>query len=169
MASRLILVTGGADSGRLRVARSLASRPGGRILSLAFGSPPEKERLPEEDDGPDPAVVVEGPSALAKAWRQAGLSWDVLLLHGLDTWVEKQLRSAGEAEAVLGEVQVLVAFARTAPQHTVVVSREAGSGVVPVWREERLYRDTLGWVNQTLAQAADEVWVALAGLPFRLK
>jgi adenosylcobinamide kinase/adenosylcobinamide-phosphate guanylyltransferase len=51
----------------------------------------------------------------------------------------------------------------------VAVSDEVGLGVVPETRSGRLFRDTLGAVNQRLAATADEVWFVVAGLPQRLR
>ena len=42
-------------------------------------------------------------------------------------------------------------------------------GVVPPTRLGRFYRDALGYANQRLAQAADEVLLLVAGLPWQLK
>ena len=55
------------------------------------------------------------------------------------------------------------------PAHVVAVSDEVGLGVVPETRAGRLFRDTLGTVNQRLAATADEVWFVVAGLPPRLR
>jgi adenosylcobinamide kinase/adenosylcobinamide-phosphate guanylyltransferase len=55
------------------------------------------------------------------------------------------------------------------PAHVVAVSDEVGLGVVPETRAGRLFRDTLGAVNQRLAATADEVWFVVAGLPQRLR
>ena len=55
------------------------------------------------------------------------------------------------------------------PAHVVAVSDEVGLGVVPETRAGRLFRDTLGTVNQRLASTADEVWFVVAGLPQRLR
>lgn len=42
-------------------------------------------------------------------------------------------------------------------------------GIVPPYRLGRLYRDGLGLTNQQLAQAAHEVLLLVAGMPWRLK
>jgi adenosylcobinamide kinase/adenosylcobinamide-phosphate guanylyltransferase len=55
------------------------------------------------------------------------------------------------------------------PAHVIAVSDEVGLGVVPETRAGRLFRDTLGSVNQRLAATADEVWFIVAGLPQRLR
>jgi adenosylcobinamide kinase/adenosylcobinamide-phosphate guanylyltransferase len=51
----------------------------------------------------------------------------------------------------------------------VIVSQEVGLGLVPTSRLGREFRDLLGSANQTIAAAADEVLLFVAGLPLRLK
>ena len=55
------------------------------------------------------------------------------------------------------------------PARVVAVWGGVGLGVVPGTRSGRLFGDALGWVNQRLAGAADEVWFVVAGLPQRLR
>ena len=72
-------------------------------------------------------------------------------------------------QAVLAEVDDLLAVQATSSATWLVVSNEVGMGVVPPTRLGRFYRDALGYSNQRLAQAADEVLLLVAGLPWRLK
>ncbi|MCS6773983.1 MAG: bifunctional adenosylcobinamide kinase/adenosylcobinamide-phosphate guanylyltransferase [Anaerolineae bacterium] len=51
----------------------------------------------------------------------------------------------------------------------VIVSNEVGLSVAPDNAAGRAYRDALGRANQIVAQAADEVYLLVAGLPLRLK
>ena len=80
---------------------------------------------------------------------------------------------AGSGEAALGRLaercDALVNNWVMTPAHVVAVSDEVGLGVVPETRAGRLFRDTLGTVNQRLAATADEVWFVVAGLPQRLR
>ena len=50
-----------------------------------------------------------------------------------------------------------------------VVTNEVGLGIVPDNRLARDFRDAAGWLNQTVAQAADEVWLCVAGYPVKVK
>ena len=45
----------------------------------------------------------------------------------------------------------------------VVVSDEVGLGVHPSTEAGRRFRDALGLVNQAVAEAADDVWLVVAG------
>jgi adenosylcobinamide kinase / adenosylcobinamide-phosphate guanylyltransferase len=51
----------------------------------------------------------------------------------------------------------------------IVVTNEVGLGVVPAYPLGRLYRDTLGYVNQQLARAADLVYLMVAGIAVDIK
>jgi adenosylcobinamide kinase / adenosylcobinamide-phosphate guanylyltransferase len=51
----------------------------------------------------------------------------------------------------------------------IVVTNEVGLGVVPAYPLGRLYRDTLGYVNQQLARAADRVYLMVAGIAVDIK
>ncbi len=50
-----------------------------------------------------------------------------------------------------------------------IVSNEVGLGVVPPYPLGRVYRDALGWANQTLAKAAKQVILMVAGIPMVIK
>jgi adenosylcobinamide kinase/adenosylcobinamide-phosphate guanylyltransferase len=69
-----------------------------------------------------------------------------------------------ECEALLAVVKSL------SPNKTlIVVTNEVGLGIVPAYPFGRLYRDTLGYINQRLAQAAERVYLMVAGLAVDIK
>lgn len=51
----------------------------------------------------------------------------------------------------------------------VIVTNEVGLGIVPENEMARLYRDSLGRMNQRLAAVVDEVYLMVAGIPVRVK
>jgi len=51
----------------------------------------------------------------------------------------------------------------------IAVTNEVGLGVVPEYPIARLYRDELGRVNRRLAEAADSVYLLVAGVPLEVK
>jgi adenosylcobinamide kinase / adenosylcobinamide-phosphate guanylyltransferase len=56
-----------------------------------------------------------------------------------------------------------------AETNVILVSNEAGLGLVPTYELGRFYRDNMGRVNQTMASYADEVYFTIAGLPIEIK
>ena len=58
---------------------------------------------------------------------------------------------------------------RATRARVVVVSNELGLGLVPATKVVRAFRDLAGRVNQQVAAEADEVYLAVSGLPLRLK
>ena len=92
-------------------------------------------------------------------------TWVAALMEETGVWGEEP----GAAERLAGRCDALVnAWAMTSA-HVVAVSDEVGLGVVPDTRSGRLFRDTLGAVNQRLAGTADRVWFVVAGLPQQLR
>lgn len=51
----------------------------------------------------------------------------------------------------------------------VLVSNEVGSGIVPMGELSRRFVDEAGWLNQAVAEVADQVTLVVAGLPLVLK
>ena len=51
----------------------------------------------------------------------------------------------------------------------IIVTNEIGLGVIPMGREVRAFVDTLGKLNQDIAQICDKVTLMAAGLPLSLK
>jgi adenosylcobinamide kinase/adenosylcobinamide-phosphate guanylyltransferase len=66
------------------------------------------------------------------------------------------------------QVAALFAGCRSGP-HLIVVSQEVGLGIVPAYPQGRAFRDLLGRVNQVAAQAAQRVYLTVAGVPLLLK
>jgi adenosylcobinamide kinase/adenosylcobinamide-phosphate guanylyltransferase len=51
----------------------------------------------------------------------------------------------------------------------VLVTNEVGLGIVPDNALARAFRDAAGFINQAIAEVADEVELVVSGLPLRLK
>lgn len=75
----------------------------------------------------------------------------------------------GWEELACGAAEAVVAAGRRAGVPMVVVSLEAGMGVVPVHPLGRAFRDALGRANQVVAEAADTVYLMVAGIPWKIK
>ena len=174
MSGRLLLVTGGARSGKSRYAQQRARELGGRTLFVATGVATDDEmaeriarhRAERPVDWVTLEAQVDLAAAIAAHWRGEGC----VLVEDLGTLVTNLLveREAG-ASQVGREVERLIDLPAQRQGLLIVVSQEVGLGLVPSTPLGRAFRDLLGLANQTLAAAADEVVMVVAGLPLRLK
>lgn len=184
---RLILVLGGARSGKSRFAQQLAQacseeerRPIVYIATAEAGDEHMRQRIERHRRGrPSGWETVEAPQNVAAAVEAAGDSAAAIIVDCLTLWISNLLLAGGEEfneaqaasreEAILDEVEALIRAARKANARVIVVSNEVGMGIVPLTRLGRIFRDIAGRANQALAQAAGEVYVTWAGLPQRIK
>jgi adenosylcobinamide kinase/adenosylcobinamide-phosphate guanylyltransferase len=187
---RLVLIVGGARSGKSAFAERLAlksSRSVAFIATATAGDEEMRERIARHRAArPAAWYTIEEPLDLTGAVLQASELAHVLLLDCITLWLnnlftqtsgqhEREERQYAAStlfdEAALQEIEKLLAAVRSfAPgKILLIVTNEVGLGIVPAYPLGRLYRDTLGLLNQRLAQAADRVYLMVAGLGVDLK
>lgn len=170
----LTLVLGGAASGKSEFAESLAGRAGRRILYLATELPGRGTRSPEWRN-----KIAAHRSRRPDAWRTEVLNGrspdlvlsgprpDGILLDSLSLWISAryQKEAAGHLQKSL---RTLLQVIRTrAP--LIVVSDEAGLGLVPPNLAGRKFLEILGRCNALLAGEADRVYFVVSGQPLKIK
>ncbi len=189
---RLILVLGGARSGKSSYAEGRARELGGdEVLYVATSEAKDDEmvaRVARHRAARPPAWgTVEAPRSVAQAIRQARSGEQVVLVDCITFLVSNHLITAAGPEGdpfdapsadpfderieagVIAEVEALAAYAREQDVTMLVVSNEVGLGLVPAYELGRAYRDILGRANQVLARYADEVLLLVAGIPMKVK
>jgi adenosylcobinamide kinase/adenosylcobinamide-phosphate guanylyltransferase len=191
---RLILILGGARSGKSTFAERLAASSGKAVAFIATATASDDEmraRIARHRAfRPEKWHTLEEPLELARAVQQAYKLVDVLLLDCVTVWLGNVLlQELGQQESddrgkeelyipdnlfderSLKQIETLLAVVQSAePNKTlIVVSNEVGLGIVPAYPLGRVYRDTLGYVNQRLAQAADRVYLMVAGMAVDIK
>ncbi|WP_409331361.1 bifunctional adenosylcobinamide kinase/adenosylcobinamide-phosphate guanylyltransferase [Trujillonella humicola] len=170
-----VLVLGGSRSGKSAHAESLvADRADVVYLAASAPAPGDAEWA---------ARVAAHRARRPSSWTtlESTAPGDLVrpgtvLVDSVTTWVAALMDDAGiwddgpaAAEELAARCEALLGAWAATPAHVVAVSDEVGLGVVPETRAGRLFRDTLGEVNQRLAASADEVWFVVAGLPQRLR
>jgi adenosylcobinamide kinase/adenosylcobinamide-phosphate guanylyltransferase len=145
------------------------------VATYRSGNDPEMAQRIERHRAARPAawLTVEEPLAVADAVERASRDCDAVLVDCLTIWLSNLLwehrgaaiRSVEETAAA--ELSRLAAVASRCD--VILVSNEVGSGVVPEHPVARAFRDLQGFVNQSAAEAADQVLLAVAGLPLYLK
>lgn len=155
----ILLVLGGARSGKSRLAERRAAAAPGPVTYLATAT------VAAGDDDlaarvaihrarrPADWVTVEAGPELIEHLRDIE---GTVLVDSLGTWVARH-----EAFAVDGAGLVAALAGRVGD--TVVVSDEVGLGVHPATEVGRRFRDALGSLNQAVAEVADEVLLVVAG------
>jgi adenosylcobinamide kinase / adenosylcobinamide-phosphate guanylyltransferase len=180
---KLILLLGGARSGKSSTAERMAGEIGGAdVLYIATAQAFDDEmstRISKHRAArPQDWQTREAPLNLTAALHTISPLPAVVLLDCVTLLASNALLALPDPEqaaqedanrAVLDEIEPLLPIIRTSVSTWIVVSNEVGMGVVPPYKLGRLYRDALGAANQRLAAAADEVLLLVAGLPWRLK
>lgn len=72
-------------------------------------------------------------------------------------------------ERVVGELRDLIEGIRAVNGNLVMVTNEVGDSIVPENHVARVYRDIVGRVNQRIAAMCSEVYLVACGIPLRLK
>jgi adenosylcobinamide kinase/adenosylcobinamide-phosphate guanylyltransferase len=169
---QVILVGGGARSGKSDFALTVARRLGSGRLFLATAEPGDEEMHARicrhrQTRGPD-FHTVEEPLAVADVFRRVQ-GYDVVVLDCLTLWLANLLLGGKDAEAVLWQVEELAGVLDRRLVHAVIVTSEVGLGLVPETPLGRTFRDVAGQAHQRLAEMADEVYFGVLGVMLRLK
>jgi adenosylcobinamide kinase/adenosylcobinamide-phosphate guanylyltransferase len=160
------VVLGGARSGKSRLAVELAQAAATPVTFVATAEARDDEMAARiaahRAERPSEWSTVEEPYALAATLEVADPS-HALVVDCLSLWVANALERGDDSEAIIAASARAAAVAAARAPLTVVVSNEAGLGVVPPTPLGRLYRDLLGTVNRTWVDASASALFVVAG------
>ena len=161
----LVLLIGGARSGKSRLAVTLAQRTEAPVVFVATGEPGDDEMIARirrhRDERPPEWTTVEEPLDLEEALAGAAPG-ATCVVDCLSLWVANLIESRPPEEIEAAGA----AAARSAAERsglTIAVTNEVGLGIVPANELARRYRDVLGRVNADWADAAAEAHLVVAG------
>jgi len=173
-----ILILGGARAGKSAFALKLAAevQAGGQtpvcFIATAQALDDEmRQRIARHrSERPSHWTTIEEPINLDAAVDQAPQA-AVIIIDCLTLLVSNWLlrEDGSTAEDLFVTIDNALALAADSNKHLIFVSNEVGLGLVPDTQLGRRFRDTLGRINQRLAQAVDTVYFLVAGLPVRIK
>ncbi|SKA82906.1 adenosylcobinamide kinase /adenosylcobinamide-phosphate guanylyltransferase [Caloramator quimbayensis] len=72
-------------------------------------------------------------------------------------------------DAAFNEIIKLIEKIRIIDGNLIMVTNEVGDSIVPENHIARVYRDIIGRINQRIAKVCDEVYIVTCGIPLRLK
>jgi adenosylcobinamide kinase/adenosylcobinamide-phosphate guanylyltransferase len=165
-----IFVLGGTRSGKSRYGRERALVLGGDEVTFVATAWPGDVELDariaaHRADRPPAWRTIETGADLAHVIAGAP-SGDVLLIDSLTLWVSAAMEEPGPVRDRWQQARAAL-DRRAAP--VIIVSDEVGLGIVPMDAGVREFRDELGWIHQSVAGWADEVYFLVAGIAMRLK
>lgn len=177
--ARIILITGGARSGKSAFAQEMAESLPGRRVFVATCEPGDeemRERIRRHQQARAGAGwdTIEEPVHLAQALARA-TRYDVVLVDCLTLWISNLMHETGRdamhvsEEEIAERCQEILAACNAHAGTVVFVTNEVGMGIVPENALARRYRDLIGRSNQIIAAAADGVTLLSCGIPIELK
>ena len=163
----IVLVLGGARSGKSRFAEGLARDQKHYIATAqAFdGEMQERISLHQEQRGKAWTTheeIFDLPERLAALNSSANF----ILVDCLTLWLSNVMLAERDWQAA---AHALLSALRISTADVVLVSNEVGLGIVPDTPLGRAFRDAQGRLNQMVAEVADSVVFMAAGLPLVLK
>lgn len=176
---KLLLITGGARSGKSSYALERCEGLGGKRCFIAT--------CPVIDPEMDGRIAAHKIEREGRGWecREEEIAlidtlptlndFDVVLIDCLTLWVNNLMYRAEQENTIFDEDEIQVeveklATAIEAFSGTIcLVTNEVGSGVVPENKVARKYRDLVGRCNRYLAKKAHEVILVSCGIPLTLK
>jgi adenosylcobinamide kinase/adenosylcobinamide-phosphate guanylyltransferase len=185
--SKIILVTGGARSGKSTFGEQTVEKMGENIGYIATGIAFDegmKNRIKiHQQNRPSDWTTYEFPTIVSDKIEQVARTCDAYILDCITVLTTNILLKDHEIDwdaisfdaihahemDVINEIDNIIDQTRKHNLNAVFVTNEVGSGIVPENRLSRIYRDIAGRVNQHLAKNVDEVYVTIAGIPQRLK
>ncbi len=181
--AKVVLITGGARSGKSTYGQQLAEAHAGPRLFIATAvsfDEEMEERIGRHRRSRERSswTTVEEPTDLAGAMERAA-SFPIVLVDCLTLWVNNLLWDADSGSAETGggltedgivtRCEELLAACRAREGTVIFVTNEVGLGIIPENPAARLYRDLLGRCNRAVAAQADAVVFMVSGLPLELK
>ncbi len=166
---RTILITGGARSGKSAIAEAQALSFAPTAIYLATA---------EAWDGEMAARIAAHQARRGPCWVTHAEPLDLTgalaatdghgprLVDCLTLWLTNLMLGGHDWQAA---ARALVAALPRQIDPVIIVTNEVGAGIVPDNALAREFRDAAGLLNQWVAKAADEVILAVAGLPLKVK
>lgn len=167
--SKIILVTGGARSGKSAIAESLIAALGPGPIYIATAEARDAEMADR---------IALHQARRGSEWTTHNEPLDLVgalettdgrgprLVDCLTLWLSNMMLQEIDWKAA---TDALVIALSTQHAPIVFVTNEVGGGIVPENKLARAFRDAAGLLNQSIAAAADEVHLAVSGLPMQLK
>lgn len=186
--SRITFIIGGARSGKSAFALKEASAFKGKKAFIATAETIDEEMRQRIENhrkqrGED-WITYEEPLKIADLVEDIKGKYSVILIDCLTLWLSNLLirtqNTEHRTQTIEMELENFLNTIKSFQNSSVcalasdfcslfIVSNEVGMGIVPGNDLARKFRDIAGFLNQKIAEIADEVYVVVAGIPIGVK
>lgn len=165
------LVTGGQRSGKSRFAESLALKSGTRPVYLATARVEDEEFSQRvalhRERRDDRWLTIEEPVNIDTIEVEENAA---VLIDCITLWLTNIFFAHNEETFQSLECAKMIWERLTARNITLIaVTNEIGMGIIPETAMGRRFVDLQGWMNQHIAQKAEEVYLLVSGIPVQIK
>jgi adenosylcobinamide kinase/adenosylcobinamide-phosphate guanylyltransferase len=154
-------------------AQELAAKLGKKIVYIATGEGLDKEmekRIKKHKRTRKTSwKTIEEPKNINKVILNLKGRKISVLIDCLTLLTSNLLLEGLKEREILRKIRDLLKTLKKKKFQAILVSNEVGLGIVPDNKLGRDFRDILGRVNQIVAQAAEEVYFMVSGLPVKVK
>lgn len=176
----IILVTGGARSGKSKFAEKLALQLGNNKAAyiataqifdeeMAYRIKIHKERRKKN------WLTFESPFDAEKSISFAAKTFDAILFDCVTIYLSNFLcaENLDDEEMIYKNftelIDELIDAAKNTKAAVIFVSNEVGDGIVPENKLSRIFRDLSGLANQKIAAESEKVYLVVAGYAIDIK
>lgn len=184
--SQIILVTGGARSGKSNFAEKLCTDRNNSTAYVATSIPFDdemKDRVKKHQDSrprnwntyeiyKDIYSIIK---EIYKEHETVILDCVTLLVNNLMFTWDMDIEKSNQYEInkledyIKEQVIKLIEEIEKTNLYFVFVTNELGMGIVPANKLSRVYADIAGRINQYIASKSDEVYFVVSGIPMKIK
>jgi adenosylcobinamide kinase/adenosylcobinamide-phosphate guanylyltransferase len=166
----LILITGGARSGKSRYAQELALRHSDRPVYVATARVWDDEfrqriRIHQQDRDERWRSMEE-----ERHLSRLPLEGEVVVIDCVTLWITNFFSDTrADVNACLEACRREIDGLANKEALLIIISNELGMGMHPDTEAGRKFTDLQGWINQYIAGLADEVIFMVSGIPLTIK
>src|SRR5262245_13844910 len=162
----IILITGGARSGKSSMAVKLADSANTKIfVATAEARDPEMQRrieLHRKQRGSEWKTIEE---CIDLHFVLRNHPDGTVVVDCLTLWLSNVMERGWDEQQIQDQAGHWIQAALERDSTTIIVTNEVGMGIVPENGLSRTYRDLLGSLNQRVAAAANQVILMVSGIP----
>lgn len=167
---KIILVTGGQRSGKSSYAQNLALSLSGNPVYLATSAVWDEEhrqRIERHkcDRGPEWTNIEE-----LTEIQDVNVSGRVVVIDCVTLWATNFfMANDGKVDETLEQIKEKFTQFTAQDATFIFVTNEIGLGGISANSLQRRFTDLVGWANQFIARAADEVVLMVSGIAVKIK